>query len=217
MIENLIKGLGNLSQAADRRIYGVAVAQVINNVDLLGEGRVQLMLPWLPSLLPWARVAVLSAGFGRGTYFIPQPGDEILVAFNHGDVREPYVIGGLWNTTDRPPALLPTDPVTKRVIRTPLGHQIEFDEALQTVTITSSTFQTIKLDPAQIEVSTTGGAAAVTLSAAGSVSIQAALSIELKAPAITIEGATLELKGASVANLNGGAACNIQAALVKIN
>jgi phage baseplate assembly protein gpV len=217
MLENLIKELGNLNQANDRRIYGVAVAQVINNVDLMGEGRVQLMLPWLPSLLPWARVAVLSAGFGRGTYFIPQPGDEVLVAFNHGDVREPYVIGGLWNTTDRPPALLPTDPVTKRVIRTPLGHQIEFDEALQSITITTSTFQTIKLDPAQIELSTTGGAAAVTLSAAGSVSIQAALSIELKAPSITIEGGTLELKGASVANLNGGAACNIQAALVKIN
>jgi phage baseplate assembly protein gpV len=217
MFQQLAKLGSSVEKAIDRRIYGVAVAQVINNVDALGEARVQVLLPWLPGFAPWARLAVLSAGLGRGTYFVPQVGDEVLVAFNHGDVREPYVIGSLWNTTDRPPALLPTDPITKRVIRTPLGHQIEFDEALQTVTITTSTFQTIKLDPTQIELSTTGGAATVTLNVLGSVSIQSALSIELKAPTITLEGGTLELKGAGAVNLNGGAACNIQAALVKIN
>jgi len=217
VFENLAKLMSSVDKLADRRIYGVAVAQVINNIDALGEARVEIQLPWLPGFFLWARLAVPSAGFGRGTYFVPQVGDEVLVAFNHGDIREPYVIGSLWNTTDRPPALLPTDPVTKRVIRTPLGHQIEFDDALQSITITTSTFQTIKLDPAQIEMQTTGGAATVTLNVLGNVSIQSALSIELKAPMITIEGGTLELKGGGLVNINGGAACNIQAALVKIN
>jgi uncharacterized protein involved in type VI secretion and phage assembly len=217
VFENLAKLISSVDKATDRRIYGVAVAQVINNIDALGEARVQIQLPWLPGFFLWARLAVLSAGFGRGTYFVPQVGDEVLVAFNHGDIREPYIIGSLWNTTDRPPALLPTDPVTKRVIRSPLGNQIEFDDALQTITITTSTFQTIKLDPTQIELSTTGGAATITLNTLGAVSIQAALSIELKAATITIEGGTVELKGGALLNLNGGAACNIQAAQVKIN
>ena len=51
---------------------------------------------------------------------MPQIGDEVLVGFNQGDVREPFVLGTLWNTIDRPPALLPTDAVTQRKIRTPL-------------------------------------------------------------------------------------------------
>ena len=67
------------------------------------------MLPWLPGLMPWARLSNMMAGMGRGSFFVPQIGDEVLVAFNHGDVREPYVIGTLWNTMDRPPALSPTD------------------------------------------------------------------------------------------------------------
>src|SRR3569833_559736 len=95
----------------DKKVFGVTTATVINNIDCNGEGRVQLLLPWLPGYLPWARMATPMAGMGRGTYFIPQIGDEVVVAFNHGDVREPYILGTTWNTIDKPPALGPTDPV----------------------------------------------------------------------------------------------------------
>src|SRR5579862_1946328 len=61
----------------DMRFYGVAIAEVVSNIDESGLGRVQLRLPWLPGYQPWARVAVLSAGSNRGTYFIPQTGDEV--------------------------------------------------------------------------------------------------------------------------------------------
>src|SRR5205085_1143037 len=71
----------------DRRITGVAVGQVLDNTDVLTMGRVQIQLPWLDMPL-WARVAVLMAGPNRGTFFIPQPGDEVLVAFNHGDIQD---------------------------------------------------------------------------------------------------------------------------------
>jgi phage baseplate assembly protein V len=174
-------------------------------------------LPWLPDLNPWARVAVLEAGLNRGTYFIPQIGDEVLVAFNQGDVREPFVVGSLWNGQDRPPALLPTDATTKRKIRTRVGHEIEFDELTQTITVTNSTQQKITIDPTKIEISTVGGAASVTLNTVGTVSIQAAVSLELKAPKITIDGANVDIKAGAGATINGGAACTIQAALVKIN
>lgn len=206
------------AEPGDRRIYGVAVAQVINNIDNTAEGRVQLRLPWLPGYEPWARVAVLMAGMSRGSYFIPQIGDEVLVAFNHGDVREPYVVGCLWNGTDRPPALLPTDPVNKRIIRTPLGHEIEFDDAVQSITVTTTTQQRITMDPTKIEMATTGNTATVKLDTAGSVTIQAALKLELKAPTISIQAAAdLDLQGGANAKLAGGGACTVQGAVVKIN
>src|ERR1043166_5031871 len=123
----------------DQRIYGVAPAMVINNIDSIGEGRVQVILPWLPGYMPWARVATLMGGMMRGTFFQPQIGDEVLVAFNQGDVREPYILGGLWSTIDRPPSLLPTDAVNKRTIRTPLGQELEFDDLLQSVTLKNTT------------------------------------------------------------------------------
>ena len=200
-----------------RRIYGVAVATVINNVDTTGQGQVQLSFPWLPGVEPWARVAALMAGMNRGTYFIPQVRDEVLVAFNNGDIREPYIIGSLWNAQDRPPARVPTDAVTKRIIRTPLGHEIEFDDAKQSITITSTTKQKVTLDPKKIEMTTTGGTATVKLDTAGNVSVKAKLSIELKAPSICIEGATVEVKSSAATRINGGSACDIKAALVKIN
>jgi len=119
----------------DRRITGVAVGQVIDNTDALTMGRVQIQLPWLDMPL-WARVAVLMAGPNRGTFFIPQPGDEVLVAFNHGDIREPFVIGSLWNGVDQPPATGFDDAVSKRLIHTPQGLELEFDDKKMSVTIT---------------------------------------------------------------------------------
>lgn len=213
MPDSLVELAAQREKTGDRRIYGVTLAQVINNVDLTGLGRVQIHLPWLPGIEPWARVAVP----GWGTYFIPQVGDEVLVAFNHGDVREPYIVGCLWNAQDRPPALDPTDAVTKYMICTRLLHEIELDDRTHSITITSSTGNTIKMDPVKIEITTSGSTATVTLDAKGGVSIQADESIELKAPTITIQGGTVNIKGIASANINGGRACNIQAALVNIN
>jgi phage baseplate assembly protein V len=196
---------------------GVAVAQVISNLDSTNQGRVQVQLPWLPGIEPWARVAAGSAGGGRGMYFIPQVGEEVLVAFQHGDVRDVFILGTLWNATDRPPSESPLDPVNRRVIRTPVGHQIELHDLKQSVTVTTSTGQTLTLTPEKIEVTTTGGTAKVVLETSGAVSVTAATSIELKAPSITLDAATLELKGSASAKLTAGAVCEIQGGMVKIN
>lgn len=204
----------------DRRINGVCTAMVLSNIDSTGEGRVQLMIPWLPGYLPWARVSVPMAGMARGTYFIPQMGDEVLVAFCQGDVREPYVIGSLWNTLDRPPALLPTDPVNKRLIRTPLGHEISFDEMLGTVTISSSSFDSVTLSPTGIDISTIGGTVSISLTKTGDLTISALKSITLDAPMISIGGTkTLDVsvKGKTGIALDGGLSCSVKAARIDLN
>lgn len=220
MTDGLIESAAKRESEAPEqlRISGVAVATVINNVDAMSLGRVQLKLPWLPGFEPWARVATPMAGMGRGTFFIPQIGDEVVVAFHHGDVREPYVVGSVWNGLDKPPADLPTDSVTKRAIRTPLGHELEFDEALQTVKITSTTKQSIELSPDAITISSTGGAASIKLGTDGSITIRGT-SIELQSlGSLKLSAATgVEASAIGSVALKGGTTCEIKAALVAIN
>ena len=83
----------------------VVVGRVVNNKDTEGLGRVKVKFEWLSDLneSAWARIAAPTAGKDRGIYFLPEIDDEVLVAFAHGDVRFPYVIGSLWNGVDVPP------------------------------------------------------------------------------------------------------------------
>ena len=90
------------------QLNGVFPAVVIDNVDPENLGRIQVQLPQMDESgqrgsNAWARVATLMAGKNRGTWFIPDANDEVLVAFEAGDVRRPYVIGSLWNGTSSPP------------------------------------------------------------------------------------------------------------------
>jgi phage baseplate assembly protein gpV len=209
--------LGDTSEPDDRRINGVCPALVVSNMDLLTEGRIQVQVPWLPGFFLWARVAVPMAGTMRGTFFIPQVGDEVLVAFAQGDVREAYVIGSLWSTTDRPPALTPIDPTVKRVIRTPLGQEVEFDETLGKVTITNLTRHTITMSPTGIELSTVGGTAKLTLGIDGTVSITGTQSIALTSFDVAVTGVTGASVSGGTLSLDGGANCTITGATVNIN
>lgn len=219
MAEEAVKfGLRQKIQArpSAEKINGVTVATVINNIDSTGEARVQLMLPWLPGFMPWARVSTPMAGMLRGTFFVPQIGDEVLVAFNQGDIREPFIVGTLWNTIDRPPALAPTDAVTQRKIRTPLGHELSFDEASQSVTLTSNTFSKVTLDPLKAELSTP--LATVSIGKDGDVTITALTRITLDAPVIEIKATSvLTARSNGTATLQAGGACSVQGAVVKIN
>ena len=102
------------------RGFGIAPATVTGNLNILGEGSVQVHIPAFPDVDPWARVVSVGAGAGRGFMWIPQIDDEVLVAFNQNDPRDCYVIGGLWSTLNRPPAFIPTDFLTKRILQTGL-------------------------------------------------------------------------------------------------
>ena len=82
-----------------KRLYGVFPAQVSDIRDAKGQGRVKVKLPWAPDadggFEVWARLGVPMAGNDRGTWLIPDVGDEVLVAFEAGDPRRPIVIGSV--------------------------------------------------------------------------------------------------------------------------
>ncbi|RMD99109.1 MAG: hypothetical protein D6814_06180 [Calditrichaeota bacterium] len=88
-----------------QKIYGVAVAIVTGIGEEEKLGQVQVQFPWLSdedeSL--WARILTPLAGYGRGFYHLPDIGDEVLVAFEFGDINRPIVLGALWNRSQVPP------------------------------------------------------------------------------------------------------------------
>lgn len=206
------------SSSGDSRYYGVVVGRVVNVIDPLMLGRVQVQLPFIDSadLSPWARVAVAMAGKGYGTFFIPVPGDEVLVAFEHGDTNVPYIIGSLWNTMAPPPVSGPGMGVFKRVIHTPLGHEIEFDDMTQSITITSSTKQKVKLSTDGIEITSSPGNATVKLGAGGDISIQGQ-TIEIKGTTIKMSASSIEIDGSGTTTVKAGGSCNIKGGKVNIN
>jgi uncharacterized protein involved in type VI secretion and phage assembly len=150
--------LESLHEPTMRRIAGVTPAVVTENIDLTGQGRVQVRFPWIPDVEPWARVCAPAAGDGTGLWAIPQTGDEVLVAFAGGDIAHPYVLGGLWSMDASPPADLPTESITKRVFKSPLGHTITVDDFEQSIVLESKIGHKIEIGAEKISISLAAGA-----------------------------------------------------------
>jgi len=112
------------------RIYGVVVGVVTNNQDPDGLGRVKVRFPWLSEEHEshWARMAAPMAGNDRGFYTLPEVDDEVLVAFEHGQVERPYVLGALWNGKDKLPANNDDGDNNVRVFKSRSGHVIRLDD-----------------------------------------------------------------------------------------
>ena len=205
----------DLRGALGARIHGVAVGVVTNNQDPDKLGRVKVRFPWLSDEdeSQWARVAVLMAGKDRGTFFLPEVDDEVLVAFEHGDIRFPYVVGSLWNGKDTPPATNDDGKNNIRVIKSRSGHivrlndedgketieiidkskknSIVVDTAKNTITITSDKDITLKAANGTITLD----AQKVAVKSSADSKIEAGGGMDVKA------SGTLNIKGATV-NIN---------------
>jgi uncharacterized protein involved in type VI secretion and phage assembly len=98
---------------ASRKGWGnsVVVGVVTQNQDPDGLGRVRVKYPALGDQTEgwWARVATPSAGKNRGLLMLPVVGEEVVIAFEHDDVRKPYVLGSVWNGQGKPEDLVQTD------------------------------------------------------------------------------------------------------------
>lgn len=221
MAEGLIDALSERDSRDAHEGFAIAPGIVTESFDLLGEGRVKVRIPAAPGFEPWARVASVGAGSGRGFAWIPQIDDEVLVAFAQNDAVGAYVLGGLWSTGDRPPLSLPIDSQSKRVIKTGIsgapGHEVEFDDLLQSVTITTSTQQKITMSPEKLELRGAFGALTISMdTATQTISIQSPLKIELKATEVSIEGVSVEIKGTTVSITSEGP-CTVQGLPIELN
>jgi uncharacterized protein involved in type VI secretion and phage assembly len=116
------------------RWYGCYPALVSDIKDPEGQGRVRITLPWAPDTNgsryeAWARLATLMGGNNRGSWFVPDVNDEVLVVFEGGDPRRPYVVGGLWNGSDSAPESMDgAGNNYRKVIRSRNGVKVTLDD-----------------------------------------------------------------------------------------
>jgi uncharacterized protein involved in type VI secretion and phage assembly len=177
---------GRSTAASAGLIPGVVMGIVTNVADDDEAGRVKLRFPWLSDDYEsdWTRVMHLGAGHDRGLVLLPEVNDEVLVAFEHGDSRKPYVIGGLYNGVDTIAVDDPIDTsagvVNKRGWRSRSGHQFLFTDTD---------------GEEKVEITTKDDTVAITLDAANSV-----LTIEVDGDAeLTMTGdATISAKNFSI-------------------
>jgi uncharacterized protein involved in type VI secretion and phage assembly len=130
---NLLEFLAPRDEIAPEhdRVYGAVVGVVSSIDDPDSLGRVRVQFPWLKEDVEsrWARLCSVMAGADRGAVFRPEVGDEVLVLFEHGDLRFPYVIGGLWNGRDAMPSERGGDAGNDiRLIKSRSGHTIILDD-----------------------------------------------------------------------------------------
>lgn len=206
-------------QKDDRHIYGVVIGIVTSNKDTEGLGRIKVNFPWRGEKDEsfWARIASPMAGNDRGIVFYPEVDDEVLVAFEHGDVNQPYVIGALWNGKDKPPETNADGKNNIRKIKSRSGHEIIFsdEQAKEKVEIHTNGKHKIILDDAagseKIEIIDKTGSNKITFD-----SMQNLISIE-SAMQLKIKSQTVEIEAGSMLTIKAGAVLTIQGSMVKIN
>lgn len=199
--------------ASTSRMDGVVIGVVHDLDDPQKLARVRVQIPHLGNQLSqWARLATLMAGPDRGSLFRPELGDEVLVAFLHGDPNQPFVIGALWNTRDAPPENGGTSDNHLRTLRTRSGHVLRFDdtpggekielvasgEKQRVVVDVAGKRVSVEADDGEVFVSTSSGD--VTVESGAAARVTAKQSITLEAPEITIKATSgvLTLKGTQV-------------------
>jgi uncharacterized protein involved in type VI secretion and phage assembly len=144
-------------EASTGRVYGVVVGVVTNLEDPEDLGRVKVRYPWLleDSESPWARVMTFMAGGNRGGVFRPEVDDEVLVMFEHGDVRFPYVLGSLWNGQDSMPTERGADADNNvRLIKSRSGHQVVLDDTpgKEKVTVSDQSGNSVELSSSGVVI-----------------------------------------------------------------
>lgn len=191
----------DLLTPASRRQWGhsVVVGVVTQNQDPDGLGRVRVKYPALGYDTEgwWARIASAGSGDGRGLLMTPRVGDEVLLAFEHGDMRRPYVIGSLWNSDGKPADLVQGDgsfalKSDERIAITAKGNiAIHGDKDLT-------------IDSAGKTAAMAGGQASlearsITLKSNSSLKIEASAEVSIEAPSVSIKASdTVRVSGKQI-------------------
>jgi uncharacterized protein involved in type VI secretion and phage assembly len=201
------------ASAGGQPINGVVVAIVTDNNDPNNTARVKLKFPWLDDNYEsdWARLAQLGAGPNSGALWIPEVNDEVLVAFEHGDIRRPYVVGQLYNGVDTPnlgSGLFDNGKVKRRGFISRKGHQfIFFDDASKAGMAFISSDGKLKISlnetNSEIHIKSQGK---IHVESQQDMILESQANLNLKAgQGVKVEaGTNLDLKGGSGAKLDGG-------------
>ena len=185
-----------------QRYFGVFPAIVTDIVDPDNLGRIQVKFPWLggdgDSVRSWATLLTPYADDDQGFEVLPAVDTQVVVAFEAGDLRRPYIIGSAWNGKEAMPEA-PAAPNNKRLIKSRAGSLLEFDDTdgAAKVTLSMKSGHKLVLDDAAQEVKlehkngcvikfdVSGNA---TITAMGAMTINAPSGLTVNAPSSTFSG-----------------------------
>ena len=185
----------------DARYFGVYPAIVTDIVDSQSLGRVQVKFPWLggdgADVRAWATLLTPYADDDQGYEMIPSVDTQVVVAFEAGDLRRPYIVGSCWNGVESLPES-PTSSNDKRLIKSRAKSLLEFDdtEGASKVTLSMQSGHQLVLDDLaqQVELTHMNGCTIV-MNVAGQIQITANSTVELTAPAFNVHAATADFDG----------------------
>ena len=192
------------------RWYGVYPALVTDIKDPDGQGRVKVSLPWSADTgssryEAWARLATMMGGNNRGSWFVPDVNDEVLIGFEAGDTRHPFVIGGLWNGSDAPPASMDgSGKNEKKVLRSRNGVKVTLDDQDGQEKFIAETpggqKVTLKDGPGVVEIVDSNGnsvkleASGITITASAKVTVNAS-TVAVSAGMVTVDAGMSKFSG----------------------
>lgn len=206
-------------------VPGLVVGVVTNVDDPDKAGRVKLKYPSVSSEVegPWARIVTLGAGNKRGLVFQPEVNDEVLVAFEGGDPRQPVVLGGLFSGKNVLPEWgVKSGTVQSRRITSRLGHVIELadgtDPANQHIQLQlSTTTHKVRLGADKLELEVASGKPISIKAGSASFEIDASGNVAIKGNKVSIEAQTeLALSGNSKAGLTSQGQLAVQGSMVSV-
>ena len=228
-----LPGLQGLHAAVVKKLDG----------DPLNEQRIQVELPWMDgqSKLLWARLSTLYATGGMGSFFLPEPGDEVIIGFMNQDPVHPVILGSLYGEKHKPPYEYEAKNNTKAIV-TREKMRIEFDEEKKIITVSTPGKNTVELsddgkhikltDPNKNEITmdkngiTLSSVKDITLKAKGGITMDATMKISGTAKQdISLEGLNVKVqakigatvKGNATAELSASGQTTVKGAMVMIN
>lgn len=227
-------------------VEGLQVGVVLKiDGDPEGQNRIQVSTPVMQPATDgvWARLATFYASSTFGAFFVPEVGDEVILAYLNNDPSYPVILGSLYSSSRTPPYTLEAQNNTKAIVTRCL-HKVEFDEQNKIITVTtpgankmilSDQAQSIQLldqNGNKVELTPSGISLTspkdITVSATGSISMTASTgSISLTASAADVTASGLNVKctgqigfsaqGTATAELTATGQTTVKGALVMIN
>jgi uncharacterized protein involved in type VI secretion and phage assembly len=203
---------------------GLVAAIVTNIEDPSNLGRVKVKFPWLADNVEsgWARVVAPGAGNERGLLILPEVNDEVVVGFLHGNFNSPYVLGGVWNNSDK----LPTSQSKAasggnseiRQLKTRIGHMITLDDksGSEKIEVKDSDGNFVLIDTANklIHLKSAGD---IMIEATGDVTVKSGKNIAMKAQEVKADGSTKMALKAPMIDMVGSGPVTIKGTPVGIN
>ncbi|MBY5956709.1 type VI secretion system tip protein VgrG [Membranicola marinus] len=216
-------------------IKGLQIGKVVQlENDPEGENRILVRLPIIDNAAPgiWARVATLDAGENRGSFFLPELEDEVIVGFLNDDPRDAVILGML-NSSAKPAPITAEDTNNEKgfvtrcgmrlhfnddtktiTIDTPAGNSIKLDEADSSITVEDQNGNVTKLDSSGIEMES---ATDIKIKATGKIDIEAGAALSITAAQMSISAqSSMEVKGATT-KLTADGITEVKGSIVNIN